>query len=69
MLETVLRRSGPDFEWLDATGPTPDELAGLAVGADRAAGLPTQRRLSAGADAAPAAGRRPCRSIGPRTRS
>lgn len=30
MLETVLRRSGPDFEWLDATGPTPDELAGLA---------------------------------------
>ncbi|HQR18427.1 MAG TPA: CorA family divalent cation transporter [Gemmatimonadales bacterium] len=30
MLETVLRRNGPDFEWLDATGPTPDELAGLA---------------------------------------
>jgi magnesium transporter len=30
MLETVVRRTGPDFEWLDATGPTPDELAGLA---------------------------------------
>ncbi len=30
MLETVLRRSAPDFEWLDVTAPTPDELAGLA---------------------------------------
>ncbi len=30
MLETVLRRTGPDFEWLDVTGPTEDDLAGLA---------------------------------------
>jgi magnesium transporter len=30
MLETVVRRSAPDFEWLDAIGPTPDEVAGLA---------------------------------------
>ncbi len=30
MLETVLRRNAPDFEWLDATAPTSDELAGLA---------------------------------------
>ncbi len=30
MLETVLRRSAPDLEWLDVTAPTPDELDGLA---------------------------------------
>ncbi len=30
MLETVLRRSAPDFEWIDVTAPTDDELAGLA---------------------------------------
>lgn len=30
MLETVLRRTGPDFEWLDVTGPTEDDLLGLA---------------------------------------
>jgi len=30
MLETICRRSTPDFEWLDTTGPTSDELAGLA---------------------------------------
>jgi magnesium transporter len=30
MLETVLRRTAPDLEWLDATAPTPSELAGLA---------------------------------------
>jgi magnesium transporter len=30
MLETVLRRNAPDFEWLDVTAPTSDELAGLA---------------------------------------
>jgi len=30
MLETVLRRTGPDFEWLDITGPSPEELGGLA---------------------------------------
>jgi len=30
MLDTVLRRTAPDLEWLDATAPTPSELAGLA---------------------------------------
>lgn len=30
MIETVLRRNAPDVEWLDVTGPTPDELSGLA---------------------------------------
>lgn len=30
MIETVLRRTGPDFEWLDVTGPSEDELASLA---------------------------------------
>lgn len=30
MIETVLRRTGPDFEWIDVTGPSEEELAGLA---------------------------------------
>lgn len=30
MLETVLRGTEPEFEWLDATNPTADELSGLA---------------------------------------
>jgi len=30
MIETVLRRSAPDLEWLDVTAPSPEELAGLA---------------------------------------
>jgi magnesium transporter len=30
MLDTVLRRTAPDLEWLDATAPTPSELSGLA---------------------------------------
>lgn len=30
MLDTVVRRTVPEFEWLDVTAPTPDELAGLA---------------------------------------
>lgn len=30
MLERVLQRAEPEFEWLDVTSPAPEELAGLA---------------------------------------